>query len=482
MKSYTTSIAATILSASLIACGGGGSSTGSSPVGTTLKGTAIDGYIEGAHVYLDINYNKEWDIGEPNFFTDSDGKWSMLIDGRFGGCEDYVPAVIDVPVGAIDSDYGEVTEAYQMIYPPRFSITTDEDLMNTTPLTTVVWDTIQNELYAEGTTLTCAEVKDNAALREQIKTRVQAQEYRVAQRYNVTVDELYGDYIEAGDTELHTKAAALVPSMQASYADTVAVENANPNAIAAFVEYYNSEWDDRSDLVNGWYKETYINLGEASGWSSVTESVSDDLSIINGTVDFYKGTRETVNGVTYEFIREFYDNLERNTCTATEWIEQTTSTAYGVRNTFTSSETTADACDVQDWSTLSNTVAQELTTRVKTDTTNATSQHFFASTTDTGLGSLVMVDINSIDASELDAVNFISTDFLDTTDYSATGWARILMEEGLESEGLNGRTTIHNAQNVWSRTLTYIDGTYTEQCSFDSGSSWVLKTGDNCES
>ena len=480
MKSYTTSIAATILSASLIACGGGGSSTGSSPAGTTLKGTAIDGYIEGAHVYLDINYNKEWDIGEPNFFTDSDGKWSMLVDGRFGGCEDYVPAVIDVPVGAIDSDYGEVTEAYQMIYPPRFTVATDEEIMNTTPLTTIIWDTIQNELYSEGTTLTCAKVKDNYELRERIKARVQEQEFRVAQRYNVTVDELYGDYIEAGDTDLHAKAVALVPSMQASYADTVAIEAANPNAQLAWVEYFNGEWDERSEYAPGWYREIYLNFGE-SDWSQSTESVTDDLKTVTGMVGFYKGSKETVNGLTYEWTTLFSDTVDNTRCVANEWIEQDQETGFGVRNTFTAPEVTASACDAVDWNAHVGSVEQQLTTRVKTKDNNTTSQHFFTSTTDTGLAHLVKINPANVAASELDAVNFISTDFANEDSYGASTWSRIQSVMN-PNDDVAQMTTSHTNTNAWSRTTVFANGTYSEQCSFDGGSNWVPKTGDNCES
>ncbi|EHH1180605.1 hypothetical protein M5225_000265 [Vibrio vulnificus] len=485
MSNLTRLAATTFMSASIIACGGGGGGSSSdtsttSDSQTTLQGTAIDGYIDGAHVYLDINYNGDWDVGEPNFFTDEDGKWSMLIDGRFGGCEDYVPVVIDVPLGAVDSDYGEVTEAYQMTYPPKFAVATDEEIMNTTPLTTVVWDTIQNELHAGGETLTCNKVKDNYELRERIKARVQEQEFRVAQRYNVTVDELYGDYIAEGNRDLHAKAAALVPSMQASYADTVTIEAAYPNADLVWVEYFKGDWDERGHYAAGWYKETYINQGDTSGWSSVTESVSDDLETINETVGFYKGTKRNVNGLTYEWTNTFINNTELTTCRASEWIEQDADTGFGVKNVFELSLSTASACENVNWANHTDTVKQQLTTRVQSCNDNTTSQHFFDSVTDTGLGHLVMVNPENIAASELDAVNFISTDFNNNDAYGATYWSRI--ESVMNpSADIAQRVTSHSETGTWVRTITYTNGTYSEQCSSDSGITWSAKVGDTCE-
>ncbi|MCI9689788.1 hypothetical protein [Vibrio parahaemolyticus] len=479
MNNKTKTIIASTITLAITACGGGGSSSGSgSAAQANLKGTAIDGYIQGATVFLDVNYNGKLDGTEPKVITGDDGEWDLLITGDNAECSQYVPLVVNVPVGAIDSDYGEVTEAYQMTYPPSFAIATDKEIKNTTPLTTVVWGSIQKELHAEGEKLTCNNVKASYEVRERIKERLEEQERRVAQRYNVTVDELYGDYIAEDNNNLHAIAAALVPSMKASYRDTVAIEAENPNAIAAWVEYFKGDWDERGHYAEGWYKQTYLN--KATGWSATTEAVTDNLKTTLKTVDFYRGYRRDEANITYEWIVTFRDNNEANDCKAAEWIEQTTDTAYGVRNVFTSTATTAEACESEDWSNLKNTVKQELTTRVKTSSTNATSQHYFASTTETGLGNLVMVDPSNVNASELDGINFISTDFNNTNDYGAYLWSRILMEDNPTAD-LSGRTTMHSNTGTWSRTLTYTNGTYSEQCSYDGGANWIAKVGDTCE-
>ena len=67
MKKTTLAI---VLMASLTACGGGSSSGDtqdpvSPSAGITMSGKAIDGYIQGATVYLELNFNRQWDSGGP---------------------------------------------------------------------------------------------------------------------------------------------------------------------------------------------------------------------------------------------------------------------------------------------------------------------------------------------------------------------------------------------------------------------------------
>ncbi|RBW67104.1 hypothetical protein DS893_01100 [Vibrionales bacterium C3R12] len=479
MKNLNKTIIVTSIAIALTACGGGGGGSSTPAAKATMKGKAIDGYITGATAYLDVNYNGKLDSGEPSTITDENGEWTLISTGENAECSQYVPTVIMVPVGATDSDYGEVSEAYEMTFPPSFAVATNEDLLNATPLTTVVWSTIQNELTAAGTALTCANVKGNYEVRERIQSRLDEQEFRVAQRYNVTVDELYSDYIAEGNSALHAKAVALVPSMQASYADTVAIEAANPNAQLAWVEYFNGEWDERSEFAPGWYKEIYLNFGD-SGWSQSTESVTDDLITVTGMVDFYKGSKETVNGLTYEWTTLFSDTVDNTRCVANEWIEQDQETGFGVRNTFTAPEVTASACDAVDWNAHVGSVAQQLTTRVKTANSNTTSQHFFTNTGDTGLAHLVKVNPANIEASELDAVNFISTDFANEDAYGAALWSRIQSVMHPSSD-VAQVTTTHTNTNAWSRTTTYTNGKYVEQCSYDGGKNWTAKAGGTCE-
>ncbi|MGR5321013.1 hypothetical protein [Vibrio sp. DNB22_19_1] len=135
----------------LVGCGGGSSSDGDSGQSLLLKGKAIDGYIVGATVFLDLNLNNQLDANEPNVKTQGEGDFELSIPSKYQQCAQYVPLVVDVPEGAIDTDTPEtpIEEAYQMVFPPQFALTTDQDLLNLTPLTSVVWKQVEQELRSQ---------------------------------------------------------------------------------------------------------------------------------------------------------------------------------------------------------------------------------------------------------------------------------------------------------------------------------------------
>ncbi len=64
------------VSLALVACGGGGGGdSGDNPVTPpvqkmAISGKAIDGYVQGATAYLDLNFNRKLDEGEPSAVTE----------------------------------------------------------------------------------------------------------------------------------------------------------------------------------------------------------------------------------------------------------------------------------------------------------------------------------------------------------------------------------------------------------------------------
>lgn len=78
------------IAASLTACGGGGSSDtapgASAPQSTpNLTGKAIDGYLAGATVCLDLNANNACDSDEPSAVTDENGNYGLVVSGNVVG-------------------------------------------------------------------------------------------------------------------------------------------------------------------------------------------------------------------------------------------------------------------------------------------------------------------------------------------------------------------------------------------------------------
>ncbi len=122
-------VVSSLLLAGLTACGGGGGggAPGAAPAssvgvagGTTLIGTVVDGYIEGATVCLDLDASGACDPGEPAGVTGPDGRYQVdlgphLPQGRH--------LVAEIPATARDSDHGGLTlaeagaSAYRMAAP-----------------------------------------------------------------------------------------------------------------------------------------------------------------------------------------------------------------------------------------------------------------------------------------------------------------------------------------------------------------------------
>ncbi len=90
--------------------GGGGSSstsktTESSPAAaTTLTGTVADGYLRDAQVFLDRNYNRVYDSGEPMSYSAAGGGYSLDVNAGDG---DTYPVVARAIAGqTVDEDLG----------------------------------------------------------------------------------------------------------------------------------------------------------------------------------------------------------------------------------------------------------------------------------------------------------------------------------------------------------------------------------------
>ena len=71
---------------------------------TAFYGYVIDGYISGANVFIDQNYNFQQDSGEYTAVTATDGSFVIETnDANLNECLSKRPIVANVPVGAVDS-------------------------------------------------------------------------------------------------------------------------------------------------------------------------------------------------------------------------------------------------------------------------------------------------------------------------------------------------------------------------------------------
>ncbi|MFM7012312.1 MAG: c-type cytochrome [Betaproteobacteria bacterium] len=173
------------IAASLAACGGGGGGSGPFAAANTLTGVAVDGYLQGAIVFLDINRNGLADAGEPSTTTDLNGRYALDYSSVTGSVTG-LPVVV---TGGVDSDTGFAFAG--KLSAPIESVSQAQVV---TPMTTLVDAMVSQGLAAD----------------------VPTAKQKVANALGLTVDQLATDPVAAiaNNPGIYTTAVALQRSIQ----------------------------------------------------------------------------------------------------------------------------------------------------------------------------------------------------------------------------------------------------------------------------
>ena len=149
----------------LSACGGSSGSSSTPAPGpddeeengesTTISGSVIDGPLENARVFLDVDDDGEWDADEPYAFTDENGAYQLEAP------EDYFDKyrlVAEITTDTIDTETGEVAHPYSLVFYDPNTQSAFEGFLSTdfvlNPFTTM----IQSEVEAGNAPLDAVEL------------------------------------------------------------------------------------------------------------------------------------------------------------------------------------------------------------------------------------------------------------------------------------------------------------------------------------
>ena len=183
-KNKLSMLAAAASAVLLVACGGGG---GSGPLASpnAITGVAVDGYLQGATVFLDINRNGIADAGEPSTTTDLSGRYALDYSGVTGSITG-LPVVV---TGGVDSDTG-----FAFAGKIAAQVESARQAQVVTPLTTLV-----DAMVAQGLTADVTTAKQ-----------------KVAAALGLTVDQLSTDPVAAiaSNPGIYTTTVALQRSIQ----------------------------------------------------------------------------------------------------------------------------------------------------------------------------------------------------------------------------------------------------------------------------
>ena len=130
-------------------------STTISNTGTTVSGSVIDGPLENARVFLDVDDDGEWDEGEPHAFTDKNGNYQLEAEE---GYFDLYRLVAEITTDTIDTETGKVAHPYSLVFYDPNTQSAFEGFLSTdyvlNPFTTM----IQSEVEAGNAPLDAVEL------------------------------------------------------------------------------------------------------------------------------------------------------------------------------------------------------------------------------------------------------------------------------------------------------------------------------------
>ena len=207
----------------LISCGGGSSvdvvipqlsytNTATTPVtptvnvsSTILPTAVIDGYVSGANVYVDMNWNFMQDQGEPSATEDIQSQTYDFLSSEFAAVNDFTeacaanrPRIAEVPIGAEDSVRGTVTEAYTMVYFPK-ELNSTEERANVTPFTSLFTGFVLDSLDFNTISVanSCHGIANQTA--DAVLEKVQEVLNDLQRTFGIIPDYFYDDFIQSLD-------------------------------------------------------------------------------------------------------------------------------------------------------------------------------------------------------------------------------------------------------------------------------------------
>ena len=196
----------------LISCGGSGDSQESSTSLQTsnsisLPTAVIDGYVSGANVYIDFNWNLVQDEGEPSATENTSQQLYEFSETDFSEINNFSafcgmnrPRIAEVPIGAVDSENGTVTEAYTMTYFPR-SYNSNSERANVTPFSSLFTVFVQDAIQGANITVpeACGSEADDIAVN--VLGKVESVLNDLEYQYGINPSYFYEDYIASGNAE-----------------------------------------------------------------------------------------------------------------------------------------------------------------------------------------------------------------------------------------------------------------------------------------
>ena len=193
-----------------------------------LETRVIDGYISGANVFIDFNWNLVQDQGEPSATEDQQEQTYNFEEVDFASINNFTvecararPRIASIPVGAVDADRGVVDAAYELYFFPWYgNVAEGTSRANITPLTSLFISYLSNQLddglesdisVADG----CADVANSIGT--EIESRVAEVMTSLEQSFDIDPATFYDDFIASGDEKLQNFGEVVANYLQLTF-------------------------------------------------------------------------------------------------------------------------------------------------------------------------------------------------------------------------------------------------------------------------
>jgi hypothetical protein len=234
-------------------------------VNDSFSGEVIDGYISGAEIFIDQNFNFVKDSAEYSTTTNSDGSFLINIDDTsLFECLKNRPIVADVPLGAVDSTLGEVTNAYQMVL-PSISDTGNSSIV-VSPFTSLLGDAVIQGKNSSGIVediAVSASCEENAkTIASSITSELLQVKNTIESSLDISFDDLLIDFIENNNNSI--------------------VNETNAQNIAAFFPYFkelSDEFDTELSNIHNKSINTNITIKKDSINSILSDSEISEIPL-----------------------------------------------------------------------------------------------------------------------------------------------------------------------------------------------------------
>jgi len=279
MKRNILAISTTLV---LAGCGGGGgeSSTDSSS-SSKYSVTAIDGYLQNAEVWLDLNENFELDVNEPNTLSGEGGVANLEV-GDLVNPEQY-PVVVRAIVGQTeDEDQGLVTTGYVMSAPAGETAVT--------PLSTLVHVILKRN-------------QDDTDAPEEVAQKKQSAITQVSVQLGIESDDVLGDFIKSDAKDVIFAAENIVSAK---------VLPANPRDLLSITDSTQAEADKFIQQTSVITREIKNVVEEVNpDFNTPVYNAGDDFEIDSDS-DGYPDKYDAFPGDATEFVDTDGDQIGNN--------------------------------------------------------------------------------------------------------------------------------------------------------------------------